>query len=347
MSFAYKSKRQRTNQEEVDKCSQEQGFLTWNKVDSSGLKKIVGSLACQMIWSWDGIYLAVGTVKGLILMINFSQEIHGLQVMVVKDVKSLPRCLRWYQNECLDCAAHNGVSFKFNLLTKSMSDEHMHIKNDYYTCTFWKDKILCGCKHIQLIEGNKIIKTFGPGENFTSCMIVVENVLFVAYDYSQNSSSDKSIIAFSLPSCAPVSNQLTDSLFSYSHLCYSLPYIYGLTSKGDITRFHSRHPYRPDKHFLIKINTPIGFKVQFDIKQDLLVYGDNSGKLILKKFANSKGGKNGQSDSLILEHTVLKDFGDSSDPVINVKFHPTLNFVVFSRWHGDFGVVSYSAKFKL
>lgn len=348
MSFSYKSKRQRTNKEEVDhsKYPQEHGFLRWNKVESCGLKKIVGSLACQMVWSWDGIYLAVGTVKGLILIINFSQEIHGLQVMMVKNVASLPRCLRWYQNECLDSAAHNGVSFKFNLLTKSMSDEHKQNKNDYYTCTFWKDKILYGYKHIQLIEGNKIIKTFGPGENFTSCMIVVENVLFVAYDYSQNSSSDKSIIAFSLPSCAPVSNQLTESLFSYSHLCYSLPYIYGLTSNGDITRFYSRHPYKPDKHFLIKINTPIGFKVQFDIKHDLLVYGDDSGKLILKKFTNSKKGKNVQSGSLILEQAVLKDFGDSSDPVINVKFHPTSNFVVFSRWHGDFGVVSYSAIFQ-
>lgn len=328
MSFSYKSKRQRTDKDEVKEVNErslQKDFLKWEKVDTSDLKKIVGSLASQMVWSLDGFYLAVGTVKGLILVINFSENVHNLHAMMVKDVSSLPRCLRWSQNKYLDCAAHNGVSFRLNLLTKSLSEEYAQNGKDYYTCTFWKDNILFGQKHIHLISGSKIIKTFGPGENLTSSMIVVENVLFVAYDYSQNSSSDKSIIAFSLPSCAPVSNQLTESLFSYSHLCYFFPFVYGLTSKGDITRFYSRAPYKPDKHFLIKINAPIGFKVQFDVKNDMLVYGDAKGKLILTKFAKSKESKSVQN-GLILREVVLKDFGDSLNPVINVKFHPLSKF---------------------
>ena len=355
MSFAYISKRKRIDKEVSEMVpgsdrTFQNNLLIWENFDIFIKKNIVRSCACQLSWSLDGTYLALGTVKGLLMLVYFPKKVDGMMVMQVKAISSIPRCIRWLNDGCLYIAAHNGSFYNFKIFAQSISEDCVENMSEFYTCAFWNENIIYGNKHIYLISNCKIIKTFGPGENLTSCMIVVDDTLFVAYDYSQNSSSDKSIIAFSLPSCAPVSNQLTECLFSYSHLCYSAPYIYGLTSDGKITRFYAKAPFKPDKNFLINLSIPHGFKIQFDIKSNLLAYGDDNGKLIMKKIVISNGSRNTATDksykqpeSLAKGNIVLKDFCDSSDPIVNVKFHPRLNYVAFSRWKGGFGIVPYNS----
>ena len=348
MSFAYVSKRRKTDEKaSPSACSVkiENELFVWKEFDSRGLKNILGSHASTLSWSSDGSYLAVGTVKGLILVIHFPNKIEGVMVMKIKLLSSIPRCIEWSKDKCFHFSAHNGHSFKFKMSTQSISEEHVKNMDEFYTSAFWKENILFGKRHIYFISDNKMIRTFGPGENLTSCMIIANDTLFVAYDYSQNSSSDKSIIAFSLPSCAPVSNQLTGCLFSYSHLCYSSPYVYGLTSDGKITRFFAKSPYKPDKHFGMSIKVPYGFKVNFDIKRNLLAYGDESGKLVMKKISCSIENRiknKSLHGSNVWDQIVLKDFCDSSDPIINVKFHPKLNYIAFSRWKGGFDIIPYN-----
>jgi hypothetical protein len=355
MSFAYISKRRKTGLEISPTAIGSSGgrmledeFFVWGEFNLSGQRNVIESFACKMSWSKDGLYLAVGTVKGTLRVLNFPNKAEGLKIMKIKSNSSIPRCLEWSDDGSLHFATHNGLSCSFKMLSKSMSENCVKEKSEFYTCAFWKEKILFGGRHINLISDGKIMKTFGPGENVTSCMLVVNDTLFVAYDYSQNSSASKSIIAFSLPSCAPISNQLTDCLFSYSHLCHSINHIYGLTSDGKITRFHAKAPHKRDKCFLVNIHVPYGFKIQFDIKDNILAYGDNSGKLIVKKIrlpkasVSEKRKNQSRFDDSTQDYRILIDFHDSTDPILNVKFHPYLNFIAFSRWKGGFGVLPYS-----
>ena len=292
----------------------------------------LGSHANEICWSPDGLYLAVGVLKGDVSLI-FCKET-SIHLLKLSSISSVPRCVSWGRdNSYLRFMSHHGQYHIVDIKTGKSNEFKVDNQLTVNSALAWKDYTVLGCKQLYLCYNRSVVKIFGPQESNVSSMVVVDDILFVAYDYSQTSSSDKSIIAFTLPSGAPISNKLTDSMYSYTCLRYSAPFIYGMTSNGEITRFNSRTPLKVDKKFKVKVELPYGYKSQFDIRNSIIAYGNAKGELAFEILPDHKKNKT-------CTPTPSNDFA-SECPIVNVAFHPKFDYIAASKWDGTFGILRF------